>query len=973
MRLYGADITGSLQTTGSISLSGSFKDQENSPGTAGQVLSSTVSGSQWVDVGGSGIGDVTKTGTIVANQIAIWNNTTNQLRSDPTFVIDSNYKITLYQPNSSNNDRSSYNIGGGNIDNVTGQFNTGFGKNNLTSIVAGSQNIAIGANALSTNTDGDFNIAVGYNSLLSLTTGYSNTAYGNQTLQANTYASQNSAFGANALILNVSGASNTALGYLSLGANTSGPNNVAVGALALRNSTGTTNTAIGHSAGSAITTGDKNVIIGSNTGSTIATSDNNIIISDGDGNNRIQVDSDGDVGIGTNSPEELLDVYTEGADPTSILQIRANRTGYGSIRTNLKTYSGGSSATNKFTINFEGTDALTISSGGTTSINTDGATQLILHREDSSIFLNNTIGTIQVTADDPTANQLGAQIQFLGGGTWGTNDYPTDIVFSNDNSGTLTERMRITSTGDVLAANASTGGNLYVGRNGGNGSTAASQQELFLRAYSLYQTSDATYYGSYGFIQFNADNGWTSGARKFAITNGYLGTNFAILRSTSAREDIVLDGNGGATSTSIVDFTIGNTGLATFFTPLKVSNASAQITLNDANSDSSGSSNEFVMTDYNNNEIFRISKIANTLDTEIANVLNGNLLFRTNNTVRLTISLDGVATFIKPWGSNLPVLKAGNTANGIASSTYDTAVIQADDVTSIRIREINPTTTNQEMGFSVGDNNASITSTENLRFYTGGTPGNFIYNGMGGTQALTIATGGDVTVNAGKLFVSNGNIIGGSATDVTGTHYFNKGASVNGGILYAGSSTTGRFSLVVQASDMAYNNTPDTCLKIGGTSSTSRSISAAGTVNVSGNDYAEYMTKAITDDISKGDVVGVNSDGLLTNIFSNAISFVIKSTDPSFVGGDIWGIESKDEDEIEEARIKVDRIAFSGQVPCNVTGASVGDYIIPVASSDGKITGEAVSDPTFEQYKISVGKIWKIMEDGRSWVAVKIG
>jgi len=308
MRLYGADITGSLQTTGSISLSGSFKDQENSPGTAGQVLSSTVSGSQWVDVGGSGIGDVTKTGTIVANQIAIWNNTTNQLRSDPTFVIDSNYKITLYQPNSSNNDRSSYNIGGGNIDNVTGQFNTGFGKNNLTSIVAGSQNIAIGANALSTNTDGDFNIAVGYNSLLSLTTGYSNTAYGNQTLQANTYASQNSAFGANALILNVSGASNTALGYLSLGANTSGPNNVAVGALALRNSTGTTNTAIGHSAGSAITTGDKNVIIGTNTGSTIATSDNNIIISDGSGNNRIQVDSGGNVGIGTTSPSSKLTV-----------------------------------------------------------------------------------------------------------------------------------------------------------------------------------------------------------------------------------------------------------------------------------------------------------------------------------------------------------------------------------------------------------------------------------------------------------------------------------------------------------------------------------------------------------------------------------------------------------------------------------------------------------------------------------------
>jgi hypothetical protein len=227
--------------------------------------------------------------------------------------------------------------------------------------------------------------------------------------------------------------------------------------------------------------------------------------------------------------------------------------------------------------------------------------------------------------------------------------------------------------------------------------------------------------------------------------------------------------------------------------------------------------------------------------------------------------------------------------------------------------------------------------------------------------------------NTETFRITSGNLIVGATSDVTGTHYFNKPVSADGGILFVGSSTTERFSLVVNGSDIGYNDSPDTCLKVGGTSSTSRSISAAGTVNVSGNDYAEYMTKAITEDISKGDVVGVNSDGLLTNIFNDAISFVIKSTDPSFVGGDIWGIESKDKDKIEEARIKVDRIAFSGQVPCNVKGASVGDYIIPVASSDGKITGQAVSNPTFEQYKISVGKVWKIMNNGNSWVAVKIG
>ena len=66
------------QITGSISLSGSFKDQENSPGTAGQVLSSTVSGSQWVDVedpdavtGSGNVGTIPKwaTTTSLSNSI----------------------------------------------------------------------------------------------------------------------------------------------------------------------------------------------------------------------------------------------------------------------------------------------------------------------------------------------------------------------------------------------------------------------------------------------------------------------------------------------------------------------------------------------------------------------------------------------------------------------------------------------------------------------------------------------------------------------------------------------------------------------------------------------------------------------------------------------------------------------------------------------------------------------------------------
>ena len=169
--------------------------------------------------------------------------------------------------------------------------------------------------------------------------------------------------------------------------------------------------------------------------------------------------------------------------------------------------------------------------------------------------------------------------------------------------------------------------------------------------------------------------------------------------------------------------------------------------------------------------------------------------------------------------------------------------------------------------------------------------------------------------------------------------------------------------------------------------STNRSINAGGTINASGTDYAEYMTKAIEDNIEKGDIVGVDENGLLTNIYINAKSFVVKSTDPSYVGGDTWGsvdnigkkiINGTDKEKellnikLQQARAKVDRIAFSGQVPCNVYNAQVGDYIIPI-ELNGKISGQPITNPTFEQYQISVGKVWKIMEDGRAWIAVKIG
>jgi hypothetical protein len=87
-------------------------------------------------------------------------------------------------------------------------------------------------------------------------------------------------------------------------------------------------------------------------------------------------------------------------------------------------------------------------------------------------------------------------------------------------------------------------------------------------------------------------------------------------------------------------------------------------------------------------------------------------------------------------------------------------------------------------------------------------------------------------------------------------------------------------------------NAANAACKLNRDATTSRSINAAGTINASGADYAEYMTKR--DDcgeLAKGAIVGVDADGLLTDKWEIAVSFLIKSTDPSYVGGDIWGSE----------------------------------------------------------------------------------
>ena len=198
------------------------------------------------------------------------------------------------------------------------------------------------------------------------------------------------------------------------------------------------------------------------------------------------------------------------------------------------------------------------------------------------------------------------------------------------------------------------------------------------------------------------------------------------------------------------------------------------------------------------------------------------------------------------------------------------------------------------------------------------------------------------------------------------------GQGVGSRILTLQGNNSGRYSSVgFNTADNQAWNSGTTVQVIGKNTGTGRSINAAGTVNASGADYAEYMVKAGNFKIAKGDICGIDTNGKLTNVFADAISFVVKSTDPSYVGGDSWGAGfDEDPEGLEVARQTVDRIAFAGQVPVNVTGASAGQYIVPI-NNNGAISGQAISNPTFEQYQIAVGKVIAV-KDGKPTIIVKV-
>ncbi|WP_426075162.1 hypothetical protein [Janthinobacterium sp. DSP2-3-3] len=130
----------------------------------------------------------------------------------------------------------------------------------------------------------------------------------------------------------------------------------------------------------------------------------------------------------------------------------------------------------------------------------------------------------------------------------------------------------------------------------------------------------------------------------------------------------------------------------------------------------------------------------------------------------------------------------------------------------------------------------------------------------------------------------------GSSDPSTLRHNICRGTGQAAEIIYFGVDGAPAPSVGILAADGTGGWAASTAvLYVGKNSVTGRSIASGGTITGQGSDVAEYFWKCPScASVAAGQVVGINNKNQITDLWAEAVMFAIKSTDPSFVGGDIW-------------------------------------------------------------------------------------
>ncbi|NDD85988.1 hypothetical protein EBZ38_17150, partial [bacterium] len=205
--------------------------------------------------------------------------------------------------------------------------------------------------------------------------------------------------------------------------------------------------------------------------------------------------------------------------------------------------------------------------------------------------------------------------------------------------------------------------------------------------------------------------------------------------------------------------------------------------------------------------------------------------------------------------------------------------------------------------------------------------------------------------------------------------------SASGNVLFRGVSnsdtafqiqnSSGSSALVFSTNNLAFNyNAANATLKVGRDTGTGRSINAAGTINASGADFAEYFVQKVPGALKPGDVVCQLSDKKVQACDGTGGTLLgAVSTNPGYIGNDIFDPADPDNTVI---------VALLGQVPVKVSDANgsiqPGDHLT-YSSQLGvavKATGTGMSIGTaMEELTASDGTIMVLLRP--TWYSPPLG
>lgn len=327
---YGSGTyTGTVAYTLAVDTSGNVIETTDSLGTLAQTLAlgNTTGGNDFIFSNGDNLSISTASGSDFLIKSSLADETLIALRPDSG--------VSLYYNNDKKSETTSYGfrVGGdlrvtGFLDLFQGDDNTFAGSNagNLDNII-GSTNTGFGENTQAVQSTGQSNASLGFDSLKSSVTGNNNTAIGTNSLLLSNGGSFNTALGSGSLVNSTTGQGNTAIGYLSLEQAIGSNFNTAVGNESLGNiTTGFRNTAVGNEAGkfnyqgtTSNTTGNNSVFIGDSAKPQLNGQTNQIVIGSaaiGNGQNTVTIGNSsivktilkGSVGVGTDDPQSKLQV-----------------------------------------------------------------------------------------------------------------------------------------------------------------------------------------------------------------------------------------------------------------------------------------------------------------------------------------------------------------------------------------------------------------------------------------------------------------------------------------------------------------------------------------------------------------------------------------------------------------------------------------------------------------------------------------